>query len=160
MKKWIFPQQTEQEFLEKFSVCDSETFHFELLDKSQIRSIHYLNHSTHFNPKLYEKFISSKWARNKYFKFFEIKGFKDNLQEQEPLIKNEDLKEDQNLNESKDYFEYTVENEDSLIGIALKFDVNMQILENLNKISEGNLYPNQVFLSFFPKKQSNAGFWH
>jgi len=80
------------------------------------------------------------------FLFFEKIGFKENLHEEESPNKKEDSKKDQTSSiELKDYFEYTVENEDSLIGIALKFDVNMQLLENLNLISEGNVYPNQVF---------------
>jgi len=48
----------------------------------------------------------------------------------------------------KNYFEYTVEQDDSLIGIALKFDVNIQVLEIINRISEGNIYPNQVHFLF------------
>lgn len=59
MKKWIHSQPNNEELLEKLTVSDSETFNFELADKSQIRSIHYLDPSIHFNPKLYEKFFKS-----------------------------------------------------------------------------------------------------
>ena len=70
-------------------------------------------------------------------------GFKDNLPENQPQTKNNS--ENISSPDFKKYIEYTVEKDDTLIGIALKFDVNIQVLENINRISEGNIYPNQVY---------------
>lgn len=117
-------------------VCDSETFVFELSDKSQIRSIHYLDNSTHFNAKLYEKFISS---------IREATQEKDPEPKAGPIIP---VNQQEIEEEKAKYFEYTVEPDDSLFGIALKFDVNIQVLESINRISGGNVYPNQV-LTFY-----------
>ena len=71
---------------------------------------------------------------------FKYKGFKETL----PKEKIEVKEERDNVEVTK-YFEYTVEKEDTLMGIELKFDVNIQVLERVNSLSEGNVYPNQVF---------------
>lgn len=75
-------------------------------------------------------------------KLKQIIGFKDVSSNEK---KDEDVKEEIINEEPNKYFEYTVEKEDTLMGIALKFDVNIQVLERVNSLSEGNVYPNQVF---------------
>lgn len=56
-------------------------------------------------------------------------------------VKEETKQETQQLD---NYFEYVVENEDTLMGISLKFDVNLRVLTTINNLGEGNIYPNQV----------------
>ena len=79
-----------------------------------------------------------------FLNFFQ--GFSENMEEKNSLSKSAELPKDHSETiDQKNYFEYTVEQDDTLIGIAIKFDLNVQVLETINTISEGNIYPNQVF---------------
>ncbi len=57
---------------------------------------------------------------------------------------NLDKKEDEKKNAQK-FYQYIVREDDTLFGIALKFNINIHTLESLNDVSESNLFPKQVF---------------
>lgn len=73
-------------------------------------------------------------------------GFKEKEKEVPFNEKLEEIKENKENVDDGEYEEYIVENEDSLMGVALKFDINMRVLININNLGEGKIYPNQVFL--------------
>ena len=57
VKKWIRLEDQEAENSEH---SETESYTFNLSDKSKIRSIHYISNEIHFSPSDYKKFIESK----------------------------------------------------------------------------------------------------
>lgn len=62
------PDYNDDLFLDKINASESETYSFELMDKSKIRSIHYINGGIHFCPNSYENFMKSSFFNKKFGK--------------------------------------------------------------------------------------------
>lgn len=70
VKKWIRLEDQEAENSER---SETESYTFNLTDKSKIRSIHYMNNEIHFSPSDYKKFIDSKQKNTLIICYFLIR---------------------------------------------------------------------------------------
>lgn len=61
VKKWI---RLEEQDAKDFEHSETESYTFNLSDKSKIRSIHYINNEIHCSASDYKQFIESKHKHN------------------------------------------------------------------------------------------------